>query len=67
MTKEERYKKFEEELENEYDVEQYQGRGFYNGPAVRIDSSELQDVIRATTVRVQWDTLGKDKLVVYPK
>lgn len=27
--KNDRCKKFEEELENEYDVEQYQGRGFY--------------------------------------
>lgn len=67
MTKEERYKKFENDLENEYDVEQYQGRNFYNGPAVRIDSSELQDVIRATDVKVQWDTLGKDGLIVYPR
>lgn len=49
-----------------YEVDEYHGRYAYVGPAVRIDASELQDVLRATSVRVVWDTLGKNGYVVYP-
>lgn len=62
-----RHQRFEDDLERAgYDVEEYHGRWHYHGPAVRCDSSELQDVLRATVVRVIWDTLGKTGLVVYP-
>jgi hypothetical protein len=54
-----------ESAEEWYEVEHYHGRSMWVGPAVRIDRNELQDVIRATTVRVQWDTLG-DGYIVYP-
>jgi hypothetical protein len=68
MTKEERYKQFTEEMEEAgYKVEEYNGRDFYKGPAVSVDTGELQDVIRATQVTLQWDTLGKDGLIIYPK
>jgi hypothetical protein len=60
-------RKFIEEAE-EYglEVEPYHGRGFYFGPMVRVDVDELQDFIRATTVRVQTDSAGMSSLVVYP-
>ncbi len=63
-----RYEQFRQDLEEAgYEVEHYQGRWFYQGPAVRIDSDELQDIIRLTDVKVQWDELGKDGLIVYPR
>ncbi len=49
------------------EVEDYKGRWFYGGPAVFVDESELQDVIRATSVQLQWDELGKSGLVIYPR
>lgn len=47
-------------------VRDYYGRNFYHGPAVTCSQDSLQTVIRATTVKVQWDSLGRD-LIVYPK
>lgn len=68
MTKEQQYKQFTEDMkEAGYEVEPYQGRFFYEGPAVKVDASELQDVIKATDVKLQWDTLGKSGLIIYPK
>lgn len=49
--------------------ENYNGRYFYSGPAVRTNEDDrptLQEVIRATDVNVQWDNLGYD-WIVYPK
>jgi hypothetical protein len=54
-----------ESAEGFYEVEHYHGRAYWEGPAVRVEKNELQDVIRATTVRLQWDTLG-DGWIVYP-
>lgn len=65
-----RYQAFVNEITYELGAERlehYEGRGFYRGPAVRCDAEELNDVIRATTVRVQWDTMGKSGYIVYPK
>lgn len=45
----------------------YHGRYFYVGPAAMVDENELQDVIRATDIPLQWDTMGKNGLVIYPK
>lgn len=47
----------------------YHGRYFYNGTAVRTDEKGFptrQDVIRATKVKLQWDNLGRDDYIVYP-
>lgn len=41
----------------------YRGRGFWSGPAVATD--DVQKVIRATPVKLQWDSLGRDS-IVYP-
>ena len=67
MWTDERHNRFEEDLELAgYDVVEYHGRYHYHGPAVKCESNALQDVLRATPVRVVWDTLGKTGLVVYP-
>ena len=48
-------------------VELYHGRGFWYGPAVRVEGvGEFQDAIRATTVRLQWDSCGRDGYILYP-
>ena len=63
----ERHRRFAEDLERMgYEIYEYHGRWAYHGPAVKVEASELQDVLRATPVRVCWDTLGKSGLVVYP-
>lgn len=52
-----------------FDVEEYDPGWSRSGdrPAVRVDNNqELQRVIRATSVEVEWDTLGMG-LIVYPK
>lgn len=46
------------------DVEHYHGRFFWEGPAVRVD--DLQDAMRETKVRVQYDNMGRG-WIVYPK
>lgn len=49
-----------------FDVEHYRGRFMWEGPAVRCeDASDFQRAIRATAVRVQWDSLGRG-WIVYP-
>lgn len=45
---------------------EYHGRYGYVGPAVVVDQSELQAVVRATSVTLQWDKMGKNGLIVYP-
>lgn len=60
---------FVNDMEDEgIEVEHYHGRFYWEGPAVRTDRNgwpTLQDVIRATSVKVQWDSLGLDQ-IVYP-
>ena len=46
------------------EVEHYHGRFFWEGPAVRVD--DLQDALRHTDVRCQWDNMGLG-YIVYPK
>jgi hypothetical protein len=61
--------KFVEDLgEAGIETEHYRGRWFWQGPAARTDEGgwpSLQDVIRATDVKLQWDNLGRD-WIVYP-
>ena len=69
MNQSQRYEKFKDDMDEAgFDVYMYKGRYFYDGPAVNTDEDgpTLQDIIRATTVEVQWDNMGKD-FVVYPK
>ena len=47
-----------------HEVTHYQGRWFYEGPAVVVD--DIQDAIRATSVKCQWDNLGLG-WIVYPR
>ena len=70
MTKHEppAYRTFRADMEAVgFEVTEYRGRYFYQGPAVRIHAGELQTVIRATEVSLMWDQLGKDGLIVYPR
>jgi hypothetical protein len=59
-------KTFVREVEDEFSVEHYNGYAWREGPGVRVDNDrELVDVIRLTTGRIKWDTLG-DGWIVYP-
>ena len=61
-----RHQRFADDLERMgYEIRDYGGRWGYEGPAVVCSKGELQDVLRATDVRVVWDELGKG-LIVYP-
>ena len=63
-----KFAQFEEDMEKAgRKVENYRGRNFYNGPAVIVDESELQDVIRETKVQLQWDAMGKSDIIIYLK
>lgn len=45
------------------EVEHYHGRFFWQGPAVRVD--DLQDAMRHTSVKLQYDNMGLG-WIVYP-
>ena len=47
-----------------FEVEHYNGRYFWEGPAVRCDN--IQDVLLNTKVKCQWDNMGRG-WIVYPK
>ena len=65
---EKKYNQFAVDMEDAgYKIEDYEGRNFYSGPAIFIETEELQDVIRATAVKLQWDTMGRSGLVIYPQ
>jgi hypothetical protein len=65
MTKEERYQQFRDDMSN-WEVEDYEGRNSYKGPAVIVPRDNLQDIIRETDLELQWDQMGKNDLVIYP-
>jgi hypothetical protein len=69
MTQEERYRVFTEEMEAAgYEVNpEYGGRFFYRGPAVEVPRDDLQEVIRSTIIPLQWDQMGRSRLIIYPK
>ena len=53
--------------EHDIPVDHYHGRAFYRGPAARADNDEaFQEIIRATDVPLQWDSLGLG-YIVYPR
>lgn len=64
------YEQFVKDMEKaDIEYEEYNGRFFYHGPAVRTNEKgfpKLQDVIRATKVELQWDNLGKIDFIIYP-
>lgn len=63
------YEQFVKDMEDVgIEYEEYNGRFFYHGPAVRTNENGFptrEDVIRATKVKLQWDNLGFD-FIVYP-
>ena len=59
------YRRFVQDMNQAgFDVEHYEGRFFWSGPAVRTD--DLQQTLRATKVSCQWDNMGLS-YIVYPK
>lgn len=50
--------------ELDLEVEDYKGRFYYHGPAVRCD--DPQEVIKKTSVSCQWDSMGLG-YIVYPR
>ena len=51
-----------------FDVNEYYGRYYYHGPAVSCKNSEdFHKVLASTNAHLQWDSLGQDGWVVYPK
>lgn len=64
------YEQFVKDMESAgIEYEEYHGRNFYHGPAVRTHENgfpTLQNVIGATKVELQWDNLGFD-FIAYPK
>jgi hypothetical protein len=49
-------------------VTHYEGRDYYSGPAVDCSShGELLRLVRATTMRIETDELGKSGFVAYPR
>lgn len=61
--------RFRQDMEDAgYEVQDYRGRSFWKGPAVYTDEDEgptRQDVIRATSVKLMWDDMGRH-FVVHP-
>lgn len=56
------HKKFIEDMENAgLEIRTYQGRWFWKGPAVSVDS--LQDALSNTKVPCKWDQLGLGYIV----
>lgn len=64
------FQKFAKECDaKDMDVRHYNGRFYFSGPAVFTNEEGFptkQDVIRATSMKVQWDNMAFD-WVVYPK
>jgi hypothetical protein len=57
--------KFVEDMEDAgMEVQHYNGRYFWEGPAVSCDN--IQDVLSNTKVKCQWDQLGLG-YIVYPR
>lgn len=60
-----KHKEFVRDMEKaDLEVKHYRGRFFYDGPSVVVDSYE--EVARLTSVKLQWDSMGRDAVVVYP-
>ena len=64
----ERYNRFVDDMKEEgFKVEHYSGRCYYNGPAVRVrEYDDPDDVIRATKVGIQRDSMGLGQ-ILYPR
>jgi hypothetical protein len=50
-----------------YEVEHYEGRAYWEGPSIEVDSLfELQRALAQISVPCQWDSMGKTGYVLYP-
>lgn len=52
-----KYIQFKKDMEKAGFRVRHWDRNTYNGPAVFVPEEKLQDVIRATELRLRWDTL----------
>jgi hypothetical protein len=67
MPRAERHRRFIETFQDHEGFRtEYRGRFSYVGPALIIEEHDLQDVIRMSSVRLLWDSMGKTGLVVFP-
>lgn len=58
----------EDMVEARREIRFYLGRFYYEGWATAVDNfNGIQAIIRATSVMLQWDQLGKDGYIVYPQ
>lgn len=65
MSKKTDFEQFRADMEEAgLEVEEYHGRFYYEGPAVRVD--DLQDALSYTKVKCQWDNMGLG-WIVYPR
>jgi hypothetical protein len=64
----ERYNRFWDEVRSlGREPYHYQGRNHFRGPAANVSSyDEIQDIVRKTSMPLQWDNMGLG-WVVYPK
>lgn len=64
----ERFNRFVDDMNEEgLKVEHYNGRCYFSGPAVRVDQyGDPDDVIRATKVKIQRDSMGLGQ-ILYPR
>jgi len=64
----EMYKIWEEQMTREgFEVKQYQGRFYYQGPAIFCeDSDEFAKAKYLSPCKTQWEEFGKRGYVVYP-
>lgn len=59
-------KQFERDMEEaSYKVRTYAGRWFWKGFGVTVDKHEVNDVVRATEVKLQRDSMGLG-IILYP-
>lgn len=65
------HRRFQEKAEEAgFEVREYHGRYLYYGPAVSVkDQDEFQEFLQRinTTIKLQWDDLGKTGKIIYPK
>lgn len=54
------------ERDGRWELRHYVGKFYWRGPAIICEKSEFQEVVRATSIRLQADEFGKTRLVVYP-
>lgn len=68
LTRVEARERFRREMEEDgFEVEEYEGRDFYSGPAVRVgDRDDIERIEEISSCRVRYDQMGLG-FIVYPR